>query len=252
MKDKKSDHVTVQVQNIISDSIGYRLIHFIEGGEVIDTILPIGRPLEVGQLKEDMYLLVLSWPRNLIPHRVFHSRDFDPKVEDRFTLTKAMYINPGESDRYIVGMDTAMSTEDIEINAGMKVVLKAGNCPSCQLAEQYWKNYDDFFARKDHLISKSNAAFYEAIEQQDRQAHERYLHTEQVKNNFKTDARFDRQLDSLVSKHPEDPVSTFFVFYQLYTDRDFARYQAIFRLLKGNATSSVYYPSLKNAYGEKK
>ncbi|MDF2514902.1 MAG: hypothetical protein K0R59_198 [Sphingobacterium sp.] len=74
----------------------------------------------------------------------------------------------------------------------------------------------------------------------------------QVKNNFRAGTEFDQQLVHLVATYPEDPVSTFFVFYQLYIDRDFARCQATFNLLRGNATASVYYPSLKKAYAEKK
>ncbi|MDF2514901.1 MAG: hypothetical protein K0R59_197 [Sphingobacterium sp.] len=172
MKDSKSGHVTIQVLHIQSDSLGYRLLHFMTGRELVDTVLPTGRPLQIDQLKEDMYLLVLSWPRTLIPHRVFHSREFDPHAEDRFTLTKAIYINPGQSDRYVVGLDTAMSTEAIEINAGTRLALDAGACSSCNLDEQYWNNYTDFFARKEQLVDSSNTAFYRAVEQHDSRVHE--------------------------------------------------------------------------------
>jgi len=240
--------VTIQVDNIKNDSIGYRILHFIEGKELLDTILPVEQSLIVNNLKEDMYLLVLSWPRTLIPHRIFNSKAFDPAEGDLYYLTKAIYINPNESVAYKVSLDSPLSVEDIEMNEIKELKIHSGDCKSCKLAETYWNNYDRFFERKNDLMTKLNKSYYQAVNEGDTSLRNKFLASAKLKNSFNTDEQFKLKLDSLIKANPDAPVSTFFLFYQLYADRNFEKYRTAFELLEGNAKASKYYHSIEKRY----
>lgn len=240
--------IKIHTEGISCDSIGYRVVNFIEGKELLDTILPIDSPLVLPNIRADMYLIALSWPRILIPHQIFRNKVFDTQVGDKYILTKALYINPEETNQYVLSMDSILTLEDIETRRVKEIRLKVKNCPSCLLAEKYWSNYNNFFGRKDSLVNQLNYKYYKSVDQNDKAVRQRFLEADSAKKNLQTDSMFTVQLDSLVRLNSNDPVSTFFVFYQLFSDRNFEKYRSIFSRLKGAAKKSRYYESIRKRY----
>lgn len=61
-------------------------------------------------------------------------------------------------------------------------------------------------------------------------------------------AEMERNLKQMIQQNNENPVTTFFVFHELYLYRDFAAYKSSFDQLAENARNSKYYHMIRKQY----
>lgn len=239
------------VENLDIDSIGVRVIHYMDGKELLDTIIAGKDSLTLPELKEDMYLLAIYWPRTFVPHQIYRDKSFDKEQGDNYMLSKAFYVDPAADSRYVFAMDSMLSAEEIELNTIAKINVRTDACKACAIADKFWDNYNVFFARKDTLVDQLNLAYYRSVEQDNAStSRDNYLRVDSLKKKVFTDELYKHDFESLVKLNPESKASTFFVFYQLYQERDFEKYKSAFKLLTGKAKESKYYHMLQKQYSE--
>lgn len=241
-------NIQVQFDNIAADSIGFRLIHYMDGAELLDTLMPVGKPIEIKDLNEDMYLAVFYWPRTYIPHSVMRSKFFNREEGDNYQLTKPFYVDAENLIDYQFGFTEKLNPEDIELNQIRDFNLKTDNCEECALSEVYWQNYNAFFQRKDSLSKKFNTDYYNAIQQNDKNLRQKFLKADSIKQKVWIDQVYLKDLNQLIKDNADKKVSTFFLFYQLYLFRDFPKFRSSYESLKGDALKSRYYPMLKKQF----
>lgn len=240
--------IQVQFDNIAADSIGFRMIQYMDGTELLDTLMPVGKPIEIKDLKEDMYLAVFYWPRTYIPHSVMRNKFFNREEGDDYQLTKPFYVDTENLQAYQFGFTEKLNPEDIELNMIRELNLKTDKCEECALSEVYWENYNAFFRRKDSLARKFNSEYYNAIQQNDKNLRQKYLKADSIKQRVWIDQVYLQDLNQLIKDNADKKVSTFFLFYQLYLFRDFPKFRHSFESLKGDALKSRYYPMLKKQF----
>ncbi len=227
-----------------------RLLHFIDGKELLDTPVAVGEDIIIPSLYEDMYIVSFSWDRTFIPHQIFKNKMFDKNIGDQYSLTKAFYVLPSQSNtfRFKIPSKQAMEPEEIELMELKSLELDSVICPYCTLTNQYWALYNGFFDRKDSLIKKLNLTYYEAVKNEDPSIRTQFLKVDSVKSKLWTDEIFHQNFQLFVANHSKHPISTFFVFYQLYTAGDFEQYLPAYQSLTGDATKSKYYKMIQNQY----
>ena len=242
---------TLAVENLDIDSIGVRVLHYMDGKELLDTIIASKDSLVLPNLQEDMYLLAIYWPRTFVPHQIYRDKSFDKEQGDNYVLSKAFYVDPALSNRYVFAMDSLLTAEDIELNTIVKVNVNTDDCASCATAEKFWDNYNVFFARKDTLVDQLNLAYYRSVDQDNMlSSRDNFLRADSLKNKVFTDSLYKLDFDKLVKVYAEDKVAAFFVFYQLYQERDFNKYRNSFKMLSGNAKASRYFKMVEKQYNQ--
>lgn len=247
---KKYDTIDIQIENFESDSLGLRILHFIEGRQIMDTTIKTGEILKIPELPEDMYMLVLYWNRTYIPHAIFRDRSFNPSEGDNYQITKAFYVKPSESKvyRFRLDADSSQTKESIELLQLKDLMLNTSMCKTCQISESYWNLYNSFFHRKEKNVIELNHKFYDAIHNNDSTFRQKYILADSVKQHQWTDALFFKEFNNLYDRYPDNYASAFFLFYQLYTFREFEKYKPLALKLKDPATQSPYYRMVKNQY----
>ncbi|MBE8714322.1 hypothetical protein [Sphingobacterium hungaricum] len=241
--------ISLSIKNIYMDSVGIRVIHYMDGKELFDTIIASKDTFMMGNLKEDMYLLAIYWPRTFVPHQIYKDRSFNKEVGEYYNLTKAFYVEPKSSLVYEFYTDSLYTGEEIELNNITKVNVNVSQCQTCAVADEFWDNYTKFFDRKEVLVDELNLSFYRSIENKNKElSRTNFIKADSVKKSLLTDSLYKIDFDNLVQLHPESKASTFFVFYQLYLERDFEKYRNSFDILKGQALESKYYQMIKKQY----
>lgn len=241
--------VSFSVENLDVDSIGVRVLHYMDGKELLDTLIAIKDSLVLPNLKEDMYLMAIYWPRTFVPHQIYNDKSFDKNQGDNYVLAKAFYVDPKAARHYVFFMDSLITPDNIELSTMTKLHVRSANCEACVIADQYWENYNLFFARKEILVDDLNIAYYRSVNQNNtKESRKNYLRVDSLKKSLLTDDLYKKRLDSLVKVNASSKASTFFVFYQLFQERDFKKYKPTFQLLTGNAKSSRYYQMLLRQY----
>ena len=67
-----------------------------------------------------------------------------------------------------------------------------------------------------------------------------------IRNEF-----VEKEIIRLATKHLNSPVSTYYIFSELYKKRNFNEYYTTFKHLNGKALNSPYYQMIKNQYEKK-
>lgn len=242
--------MNITIENFESDSLRLRILHFIEGRQLIDTIIKTGESLKIPGLPEDMYMLVLYWDRTFIPHALFKNRTFNPSEGDNYQITKAFYVKPSESKTFSFRLDSDLpqTKESVEQLQLKDLLINTNSCKTCEIAESYWNIYNSFFERKEENVKALNQKFYDAIHNNDSTFRQKYILADSVKQNHWTDSLFFKEFNNLYSQYPDNYASAFFLFYQLYTFREFDKYKPLLPKLKNPATQSSYYRMVKNQY----
>ncbi|MFZ4862109.1 hypothetical protein ACL9RF_07975 [Sphingobacterium sp. Mn56C] len=233
--------VYFSVQNLAIDSVGFRLLHYMDGKELFDTLVSTKDQLILPALHEDMYLAVLYWPRTYIPHALIKNKLFNLEEGDDYTLTKAFYLAPKEKLNYTFYLDSPYPIADIEIQHIKAIKVDTVGCESCRVAELFWDRYNAFFSRKDTLIRTEDLNFYAAVENKHPDALARFKTIDSIRKTVWIDSVFNRQFAGLVNAYATNKATSFFVFYQLYTERDFPKYKTLFHSLSGDAKNAKYY-----------
>lgn len=236
--------VRLAVENLDLDSVGIQFSHYMTGQEILDTVVPVGDFVTISGLPEDMYIVMLRWPRTYIPHHYLRNREFQQGLGTQYLVNKTFYVNPKEQTDYKFSFDKGLRTEDIEMNEVEKVNLNLGECSSCAIAETYWKAYHDFIARKESKIKELSQVYYKALDEKDASSKEKYQQIEAYKQDTNADEAFLNEFDKLTASFGNEAVSSFFVFFQSNMDKGNKRYLKNFEDLKGEALQSPYYEQM--------
>lgn len=244
--------VSINFERLKLDSSTVRLYHAITGREVAYTVLSsFDTPWILDSLNDDVYILVISWPRTFISHNTYSDPLFDKDSEDIFQLTKPIYIDKDQSTAYTIYSPSLKDKGYFELNGVDSIFLKS-HCTDCELADEYWEIYNTFFVRKNQLLEQLRERYYLAVDNDDIQAADslfKKLSSTEGKH-FKDD-QLDNEIIAKVEDHPESAASTYFLFYQLYHYRDFDRFRETFETLAGDARKTRYYNMVKKQYLEK-
>ncbi|TJZ53766.1 hypothetical protein FAZ15_17225 [Sphingobacterium olei] len=249
----KEGEIHVLFQNLPVDSCSVRVHHIITGKEVFSlSAASLDKPIAMPALEDDMYIAVLSWPRTLISHSVFYSRSFNAQQDqDFFELTKPLLLHKKHGSNYVILTENRVSIEEIEADGAEILKFKNIDCAECDLADEYWRLFGSFFKRKQLLLDSLKGTYYSHIESSDlSKGRDAFLKLEDVKTNYLKDDVLDRQVEQMVVRYPTSSVSTFFLFYQLYNHREFAKFHSAYKALRGDALKSKYYDMVQNQYEE--
>lgn len=246
-----SNEVVLTFEGLPVDSCAVRIHHIITGEEVFATNnIKISEDIIIPSLVDDFYIIVLSWPKTIISHQVYKSKSFDKDTgEDIFEFTKPLYINHVNKAKYTFRLAESMNIEDIEQNGNSSLKFHNVNCKDCDLADQYWNLYNDFFERKDIVIDSLKTVYYAAVEANNSSLiKEKYEELENYKKNHSKDDKLDQDMIELLNSNLKSPVSTFFLFYQLYNHREFPKFKSSFDNLSDAAKQTKYYRMINNQY----
>lgn len=242
---RSSDNeVRIAVEHLNLDSVGLQLSHYMTGQEILDTMIPIADYVAVSGLPADMYIVTLRWPRTYIPHHYLKNRSFQDGLGTQYRVNKTFYIDSEQQSEYKFSFDPGVPVEEIEMNEVGEVHIDYGGCENCQIADRYWKVYTDFLKRKDAVISEMSQRYYTALAKKDTTSKNQYQQIEIYKSDVNTDDLFLKQFDQLTSAYSNNPVSSFFVYFQSSMDTKNNRYQVNFEQLRGKALSSPYYQKI--------
>ncbi|MBL1410316.1 hypothetical protein [Sphingobacterium faecale] len=248
---KKSREVVIQLTGLPVDSCSFRINHIITGQEIfVKKDVDLSKPIIIPALEDDMYIAVFSWPRTLVSHQVFKSKQFDrDEGVDMFQLTKPLYVNQEQGSSYRIDVAGEVELDQLERQGASILQFKNVDCSECDLADQYWKLFNEFFDRKALLVDSLKKVYYHHIDKNDLQkGNSAFLELEEMKNHLMKDDLLDEELKQLIATHVESKVSTFFLFYQLYNYREFDKFENAFQLLKNDARQSKYYEMVKKQY----
>jgi hypothetical protein len=254
---KESSHergeIYLQFKNLPIDSCSFRVHHIITGKEVFSLpSVSLDSPITMPALKDDMYIAVLSWPRTLISHNVYKNRSFNTEHDqDFFELTKPLLLYKEHGSHYVILNDNRVGIEEIEADGAEILKFKNIDCTECDLADEYWRLFGSFFKRKQLLLDSLKGTYYSYIDGSDlSKGREAFLELEDVKSNYLKDDILDLQVEQMVLRNPSSQVSTFFLFYQLFNHREFAKFHSAYRALRGDALESKYYGMVQHQYKE--
>lgn len=251
-KDKeKTEPLRLTFQNFPVDSVSFRIHHSVTGKEVFSIpLVSLANPIEIPALEEDMYIVVLSWPRTMISHQVYKNRLFDKQDdEDIFEFTKPLFLQGKNKNNYTVLVENEVSNEDVETGGPEIMKFKNVACKDCDLADEYWQLFSAFFLRKQQRIDSVKNVYYAHVDASNLQkGKEAYLAMQDIKNTLLKDEILDKQIQAKIKHFKSSPVSTFFLFYQLYNHREFDKFLPTYQVLQGDAKKTKYYRMLANQY----
>ncbi|MVZ66302.1 hypothetical protein GQF61_10570 [Sphingobacterium sp. DK4209] len=245
------NEVRISVEHLNLDSVGLQLSHYMTGQEILDTMIPVADYVAVSGLPADMYIVTLRWPRTYIPHHYLKNRSFQDGLGTQYMVNKTFYIDSEQQPEYKFSFDHGLQVEEIEMNEVGEVNIDYGACENCKIADRYWKVYTDFLNRKDSAITKLSENYYSALAKKDTSSRRQYQQIEAYKSDVNTDDLFLNQFDQLTSSYSNNPVSSFFVYFQSNMDSKNNRYRANFEQLKGDAVSSPYYQKIAEKQRDK-
>jgi hypothetical protein len=248
---EKSEPLRLIFQNFPVDSVSFRIHHSVTGKEVFSIpLVSLANPIEIPPLEDDMYIAVLSWPRTMISHQVYKSRLFDKQSdEDIFEFTKPLFLQGKSKNNYTVSVENEVSNEDVEISGPEIMKFKNMGCKDCDLADEYWQLFSAFFLRKQQRIDSVKNVYYAHVNASNLQkGKDAFLAMLDIKNTLLKDEILDQQIQDKVKQFKNSPVSTFFLFYQLYNHREFDKFLPAYQALEGRAKKTKYYRMLANQY----
>ena len=150
---------------------------------------------------------------------------------------------------YTIVVENEVNRDQVEIEGVEVMKLKNLNCKDCDLADEYWGLFSAFFTRKQQLLDSIKNVYYAHINASNLQkGKDAFLEIEDIKSNVLKDEMLDKQIQAKVKQFKNNPVSTFFLFYQLYNHREFDEFLPTFELLQGEAKKTKYYKMMANQY----
>jgi len=245
------NNMMLKIYNLPIDSCSIRFHHIITGKEVFyQDKFALVDTLKISDLEDDMYIIVVSWPKTYISHQVYNNPGFDKeKGDDYFELTKPIYFNKRNDNYYVLEMKNNISQDDLEQDGAEVLKLKKTDCSERDLAEEFWGLYTDFYLRKWKLLDSLKLKYYASVDSSYvKRSVEIYNEIEKMKVSFVNDDLLDKAIIKKLSENEENPISTFFLFYQLYNYRDFSKFKNSFLSLSGKAKESKYYRMLEKQY----
>ncbi len=248
---EKIEPLRLVFRNFPVDSVSFRVHHIITGKEVFSLpLISLATPIEMPALEEDMYIAVLSWPRTMVSHQVYKSKLFDKQNdEDIFEFTKPLFLYGEQRKSYTIVVENEVNRDEIETEGAEIMKFKNVNCKDCDLADEYWQLFSAFFTRKQRLLDSVKNVYYAHINASDLQkGKDAFLEMEDIKNNVLKDEMLDKQIQAKIKQFEDSPVSTFFLFYQLYNYREFEKFLPAYQALQGDAKKTKYYRMVANQY----
>ncbi|WP_293916817.1 MULTISPECIES: hypothetical protein [unclassified Sphingobacterium] len=243
--------VTLIFSNPIIDSCTVDIYHYISGEKLYSTSFTnLTGSWVLDSLPTDMYVLSISWQRRYIPHQMYRSSRNKQDLNEQFILTKNLYLNPDQETVYKVSLHPSLyDREKIELTEQPTMLILPNNCKDCVLSEKYWHLYEkDKKARKNHVDSLQSK-MSEAVNNSD------YTHAGELNKQIQAESQsrgnssiMEQSLKQMIQQNNESPVTTFFVFHELYLYRDFAAYKSSFDNLAANARNSKYYNMIRKQY----
>ena len=235
---KKTDVIRLKINNLPIDSCSIRINHIITGREIfhIDRV-SLADTIKLPVLVDDFYIIGISWPKTYISHTIFRSKGFDREQgQDIFEITKPFYFNHNNGNVYIINVANKVNLEQLESKGGQVLHFENQNCSDCNLADRYWSAYNSFFERKTQKIDSIKQRYYQAIEFNElNRADSIYKSLITFESSFNNDEILDKQIIDFIDSNKESPISTFFLFYQLYQHKDFSKYKPSFNYLQRSA-----------------
>lgn len=252
-QNRQSDKIHLSINNLPVDTCSIRINHIVTGKEIYSKKnVSLAKSLELPMLVDDIYILTISWPRTFIPHSVYKNKGFDKEEgDDFFELTKPFYFNKSNGKTYEINLLGDIQVENIEIDGVENLRFENKNCEECQLSDAYWQIYTSFFNRKNRITDSLKSNYYSFTNNNDaHNAKAAYYKLINHKKNFVKDELFDMEIIDKIGQNNTSPVSTFFLFYQLYMHKEFSKYRESFNSLEGDALNSKYYKMIKNQYND--
>ncbi|SMG21138.1 hypothetical protein [Sphingobacterium psychroaquaticum] len=247
----KTKSLVLVLDNLPVDSCSVRVHHIITGEEVYhNSTYKIGDTLYIPSIDDDMYIAVFSWPKTLISHRIFHSKQFNKEEDaDYFELTKPIFLQDRTDSLYKISVVNDVTQEEIESSGAEVIAFKNLNCKACDLADEYWALYSSFFSRKKDHIDSVRQVYYNNVKATNlEKARESYLLVNDLERNYQKDDILDAALIKKIKSNEDSQVSMFFLFYQLYNHRDFDKFRGVFNGMSGDARKSKYYNMVYKQY----
>lgn len=241
--------VSIAFEHIEADSCTFQLLHMISGKVIYkESLVSLKGKITLDSLKDDMYLAVISWPKTYLSDTVYNKRLLDKAGSDLFELTKPIYINKQQDTAYTIFSSRIKEKAYLELNGSDSLFIRS-NSPDGLLADEFWELYNDFFDRKELLLDSLKQVHHAYIDRNNlKAAKEAYTAIEVVETAHFRDDKLDADIIAKIQNNLSSPVSTYFLFYQLYHYRAFGKYSAPFLQLKGRATASEYYRMVKKQY----
>ncbi|QQT26425.1 hypothetical protein [Sphingobacterium spiritivorum] len=242
--------VTLVFDNPLIDSCTVDIYHYISGEKLHSTSFTnLSGEWVLDSLPTDMYVLSISWQRRYIPHHMYRSSRNKQDLNEQFILTKNLYLNPEQETTYKVSLQPSLDREKIELTQQPTMLILPNNCKDCVLSEKYWQLYEnDKQARKNHVDSLQNK-MSEAVNNADyTYAGELNKQIQEKSQSRSNSSIMEQSLKQMVQQNNESPVTTFFVFHELYLYRDFPAYKSSFDNLAANAKNSKYYNMIRKQY----
>lgn len=243
--------VSLRIKNLPIDSCSIRINHIITGKEVFyQDKLALVDSLIISGLEDDVYIIVVSWPKAYISHQVYNNSDFDKeRGDDYFELTKPFYFNKRNGDNYILEVINNVSQEDLERNGTQILKFKNVGCTECDLADEFWDLYTSFHFRKGILLDSLKLEYYASVDSLNLQrSKELFGEMDKVKGAYVNDDVLDNAIIQKISENSTSKISTFFLFYQLYNYRNFSKFQNAFLSLSDKAKDTKYYRMIQRQY----
>lgn len=247
----ESGSLALKINNLPIDSCSIRVHHIVTGREVFyQDKFSLVDSLIIPDLEDDVYIIVVSWPKTYISHQVYNNRSFDKELgDDYFELTKPFYFNTRNGTDYVLEVGNDVSLAELEQEGTQILKFKNKGCSECDLADEFWSLYTDFYSRKEKLIDSLKFEYYTSVDDSKvGQSKELYNEMEKTKVSLVNDDLLDKAIIHKVSENKTNPISTFFLFYQLYNYRDFPKFKDAFLSLSGKAKNTKYYKMVEKQY----
>lgn len=242
--------VTLVFDNPLIDSCTVDIYHYISGEKLYSTSFTnLTGEWVLDSLPTDMYVLSISWQRMYIPHHMYRSTRNKQDLNEQFILTKNLYLNPDQESTYNVSLQPSLDREKIELTEQPTLSLLPNDCKDCALAEKYWRIYENDKQAKKNNVDALQNKMAEAVNNADyKQAGELNKQIQAESQSGNNSADMERNLKQMIQQNNENPVTSFFVFHELYLYRDFAAYKSSFDQLTANALNSKYYHMIRKQY----
>lgn len=232
------------------DSASMRVHHAVTGVEVFKKDeISLSDSIFIPIMDDDMYIFVVSWPKTYIKHHVYNNKGFDKNSDDLMEITKPFYYHNKNGNTYVIKVYNYISLENLEGMGSSSLVFENVNCSECDLSDEFWNLYNDFFIRKKKLLDSLKIEYYKNIEILDvKRSKALYAEIDYLKNTFLYDDFLDESIMKKIRENPNSAISTFFLFYQLYNYQEFQKFESTFLSLAKQARETKYYRMILNQY----
>lgn len=248
----KSELRSVQItfKNMPVHTASVRINHIITGNEIVNMVAhKLCEPFRINLNEADMYIVTISWPRTFVSHRSYkRSKEQENGPGELLEVTKPVYIDK-HTNKQLIAFNVTPNIEQLELEGTQNLHFQNADCKTCTIADEYWDIFSAFFRRKEKQIDSLTQLYYSAIDSfKIKDARAVYLKREELKLTYTKDNLMDNELKEKINKYPQSPISTFFLFYQLYNHREFEKFKHSFAQLEEEALVTPYYRMIKNQY----